>query len=133
VHTIRIMYVEDNADVRHLVVELIEHEGRRVVACADAESAWAHLQRETFDLLVTDVNLPGWSGIELARRWLEGGPARWVVLLSGYEFRGSLASLGSHVRAVPKEDFEQLDQVLAEIGGQLQQQRAASGPRAHRP
>ena len=80
------MYVEDNADVRNLVLELIESEGRRVLACADAEAAWAQLQREVFDVLVTDVNLPGWSGIELARRWLEGGAVRWVILLSGYDF-----------------------------------------------
>jgi two-component system, cell cycle response regulator CpdR len=119
---VNIMYVEDNTDVRQLVLELIEGEGRRLVACADAEAAWAHLQREVFDVLVTDVNLPGWSGIELARRWLEGEAARWVILLSGYDFASSLASLGSNVRAVPKEDFEQLDRVLAEIGEQLQQQ-----------
>lgn len=116
---VNIMYVEDNADVRHLVLELIEGEDRRIVACADAEAAWALLQREVFEVLVTDVNLPGWSGIELARRWLEGEAARWVILLSGYDFTSSLASLGSNVCAVPKEDFEQLERVLAEIGEQL--------------
>lgn len=109
------MYVEDNTDVRDLILELIESEGRHVVAYADAEAAWAHLQQEAFDVLVTDVNLPGWSGIELARRWLEGQAARWVILLSGYDFAPSMASLGSNVRAVPKEDFEQLDRVLAEL------------------
>ena len=123
---VNILYVEDNTDVRDLVLELIEREGRRVVACADAEAAWACLQREVFDVLVTDVNLPGWSGIELARRWLEGEAARWVILLSGYDFPLSLASLGRNVRAVPKEDFEQLDRVLAELGEQLPRQQHAA-------
>lgn len=124
---VNILYVEDNTDVRNLVLELIGSESRHVVACADAEAAWAHLQREPIDILVTDVNLPGWSGIELARRWLEGDAARWVILLSGYDFSESLAGLGRHVRAVPKEDFEQLEQLLAEIGEQLQGFSAAKG------
>lgn len=116
------MYVEDNADVRNLVQELIEREGRHIVACADAEAAWARLQRESFDVLITDVNLPGWSGTELARRWLEDDSTRRVILLSGYAFTSSLSGLGRYVRAIPKEDFEQLDEVLAAIREQLQEQ-----------
>lgn len=124
---VNILYVEDNTDIRNLVLELIESKSRRVVACADAEDAWLHLQREAFDVLVTDVSLPGSSGTELARRWLEGEAARWVILFSGYEFRSGVASLGSNVRAVPKEDFEQLDRVLAEIAEQLQHRAASNG------
>ena len=120
---IDILYVEDHADIRDVILDLIQTDDRRIVACADAEAAWAHLQRETFDVLVTDVNLPGFSGTELARRWLEGDAKRWVILFTGYEFGSGLASLGSNVRAVRKEDFEQLERVLAEIGEQLRQRR----------
>ncbi len=124
---VNILYVEDSADVRNLVLELIGSESRCVVACADAESAWLHLQRQAFDVLVTDVSLPGSSGTELARRCLEGGVVRWVILFSGYDFRSGVASLGSNVRAVPKEDFEQLDQVLTEISEQLQSRASGNG------
>lgn len=117
---LNIMYVEDNTDVRHLVQELIESDDRRIVACADAEAAWACLTRESFDVLITDVNLPGCSGTELARRWLEDDSTRRVILLSGYAFQSDLTGLGSHVSAIPKEDFEQLDQALAAISAQLQ-------------
>jgi two-component system, cell cycle response regulator CpdR len=113
--------------VRDLVRELIASESRRVVACADAEAAWLHLQREPCDVLITDVNLPGSSGTDLARRWLEGDAARWVILCSGYDFKAGLTSLGRNVRAVPKEDFEQLERVLAEIDEQLRQGAAGRG------
>lgn len=116
---INILYVEDNADIRDLILELIERDDRHIVACADAEAAWVHLQRGGFDVLVTDVNLPGSSGTDLARRWLEGEATRWVILFTGYEFGAGLTSLGSHVRAVRKEDFEQLDLALADIGARL--------------
>lgn len=124
---INILYVEDNADIRDVVLELIERDDRRIVACADAEAAWAHLQRGGFDILVTDVNLPGSSGTDLARRWLEGQATRWVILFTGFEFSSGLASLGSHVRAVRKEDFEQLDSALTDIGDQLRQRTSPDG------
>ena len=110
------MYVEDHTDIRDMVIELIENVDRHVVACADAETAWQHMQQSTFDVLVTDVNLPGWSDTELARRWLKADASRWVILFSGYDFKSGLASLGANVRAIPKEDFDQLERVLAEIG-----------------
>lgn len=124
---VNILYVEDNTDVRNLVLDLLACEGRHVVACADAETAWAQLQRAAFDVLVTDVNLPGSSGTELARRWLEGDAARQVILFSGFDFGSSLASIGRNVRAIPKEDFEQLDQVLTRIGDQMQDRAGSDG------
>lgn len=118
---LNILYVEDNNDIREMVLELIESEHRHVVACANAEDAWLLLQRDPFDVLVTDMNLPGRSGAELARSWLEGDSARWVILFSGFDFKSGLASLGANVRAIPKEDIEQLERLLGEIGQPPQQ------------
>ena len=98
-----------------MVIELIENADRRVVACVDAETAWQQLQQAAFDVLVTDVSLPGWSGTELARRWLKADASRWVILFSGYDFQSGLASLGANVRAIPKEDFNELERALVEI------------------
>ncbi|WP_245606956.1 response regulator [Simplicispira psychrophila] len=117
---LHVMYVEDNADIRDMVSELIDNPERRIVLCADAEAAWLQLQLQRFDVLVTDVSLPGLSGTELARRWLEADASRWVILFSGYDFKSGLASLGTNVRAIPKEDFEQLERALVEISQHLQ-------------
>lgn len=103
-----------------MVIELIENADRRVVACADAETAWQHMQMAAFDVLVTDVSLPGWSGTELARRWLEADASRWVILCSGYDFKSGLARLGANLRAIPKDDFEQPERTRFEIGEHLQ-------------
>ena len=72
-------------------------------------------QRE-FDILITDVSLPGLSGTELARRVLAKNPAKWVVLCSGYEFGDSLQTLGPNVRSLSKPfEPEELERLLAEI------------------
>lgn len=122
---LQILYVEDNTDVRDMVVELIAHADRRIVACADAETAWQQLKQASFDVLLTDVSLPGCSGIDLARCWCKTDPSRWVILLSGYEFKAGLASLGRNVLAIPKEDFERLERALTEIGAHL---KSSDGP-----
>ena len=119
-NALRILYVEDNTDIRDMIIELIENADRRVVACANAETAWQQMQEAAFDVLVTDVSLPGLSGTELARRWLETDVSRWVILFSGFDFKSGVASLGANVRAIPKEDFDALERALVEIGQHFQ-------------
>ena len=111
-----ILYVEDNDDLRETIGLLLEGEGREIVTCADAEAALALFQTRSFDVLVTDVSLPGLSGTELARRVLALDPQRWIVLCSGYEFRHGLEQLGPNVRSLPKPfEVEELEALMGEI------------------
>ena len=111
-----ILYVEDNDDIRETIGMLIEGDDREVVLCASSEAALAAFAQRDFDILITDVSLPGLSGTELARRVLAKNPTKWVVLCSGYEFRHGLGTLGPNVRSLPKPfETEQLERLLAEI------------------
>jgi len=119
---ISMLYVEDNDDVREGVGMLLEGDGRQVVACANASVAMAELQRRRFDVLVTDVSLPGMSGIELARTLLAKHPRHWIVLCSGYAFARGLDTLGPNVRALTKPfEPEELDALLLEITASLRE------------
>ncbi|NMM76505.1 two-component system response regulator [Acidovorax sp. SRB_14] len=116
----RILYVEDNEELRETIGMLMELEGRFITKCATAEAALELETQETFDVLVTDVSLPGMSGTDLARKVLAKDPTRWVVLCSGYQFGAALSSLGPRVRALVKPfELEDLDALLAEIGATL--------------
>jgi two-component system cell cycle response regulator CpdR len=114
--TLSILYAEDNKDLRDTLSDMLECPGRTVVAVATGEDALAAWQTGAFDLLVTDISLPGMSGTELARILLAKNPAQWVVLCSGYQYGSHVAKLGPNVRALPKPfELEELDALMDEI------------------
>lgn len=113
---LRVLYVEDNDDVRELIGELLLDEGLDVTPCETAEQALARFTVGGFDFVLTDVSLPGVSGTELAKRLLALEPALWLVFASGYAMPISEATWGPRVRALLKPfDAEQLGDLLAEI------------------
>jgi CheY-like chemotaxis protein len=81
---LRILLVDDDADIRLSVTELLMDLGHPVHGVASAEAALEALARDTFDLLFTDVGLPGMSGMELARRAVRDQPALQVIIASGH-------------------------------------------------
>lgn len=80
-----VLVVDDDADVRGLMVRLISQEGFQVISVADAEQAVATSMTLTeLPVLVTDVLLPGRDGLWLAQKLTDRYPALRVVLVSGF-------------------------------------------------
>jgi CheY-like chemotaxis protein len=80
-----VLVVEDEADVRANLAEAIRELGCRVLEAADGPSGLRVLQsRESVDLLVTDIGLPGLNGRRLADAARERRPDLPVVLITGY-------------------------------------------------
>ncbi len=76
-----ILIIDDVQQIRQLLGELLsDHE---CVLAASAEEAWAVLQTRVFDLVLSDINMPGISGLELVPRILERSPDTVVVMISG--------------------------------------------------
>ena len=99
-----VVVVEDQQAVREALCEILAELGYRVLAADSAESALERVAEDGFDLLVTDLVLPGADGLELARRLRESRPRLAVVLMSGYaEDRGVLEdAVTAGVYFVPK-------------------------------
>ena len=79
----RILLVDDEASVRELMAIVLEAEGYSVTKAGDGNSALAALERESFDLVITDLVMPGKEGIEtimdIRQRW----PQLKVIAMSG--------------------------------------------------
>lgn len=121
----RILYVEDHPELRETIGMLLEGEGRTVTSCATAEEALVLDAATPFDVLVTDVSLPGMSGVDLARKVLADDPKRWVVLCSGYEMGQYPSGWGPNVRTLLKPfEIEELDELLATMRDALDRSTA---------
>ena len=79
-----VLLVEDEAGAREGLLEILTILGYEVVAATSAEEAADRAAAQRFDLLLTDMMLPGRSGIDLAGDLLERFPELKVILMSGY-------------------------------------------------
>lgn len=79
----RLLVVDDEAILRQIFVDLMGRECE-LITCETAEEALRHLEDEGFDLIVTDKNLPGMNGLDLAREARKRDPHSRVILMTGY-------------------------------------------------
>jgi signal transduction histidine kinase len=80
----RILLVEDNDEVGAFVAHLLGEMGHEVVRAPSGEEALDRALAETFDLVFTDVVMPGMSGLDLAGVLAETRPGLPVILTTGY-------------------------------------------------
>ena len=79
----RVLLVEDESAVRELLSSALERNGFDVVTAGSAEEALT-LASPSFQILLSDISLPGMSGVQLARQLRRTLPALRVLLMSGY-------------------------------------------------
>ena len=87
----RILVVEDDGEIRRLNTEVLMHSGYQVVAAEDGDAAWNDLQASSYDLMVTDNDMPKVSGLELIKKLHAVRMALPVIMATG---------------RIPTEEFE---------------------------
>jgi signal transduction histidine kinase len=80
----RVLLVDDDDQLRRLAERMLRKAGYHVVTAANGPEALAAARRETFDVLLTDMVMPGMSGRDLARELVREHPNVRVVFMSGY-------------------------------------------------
>jgi two-component system, NtrC family, nitrogen regulation response regulator NtrX len=80
-----ILVVDDEADIRDLIGEILTEEGYQVTSAANAAEARAAVARRQPELVLLDIWMPDTDGISLLREWQQAGRLRCpVVMLSGH-------------------------------------------------
>ncbi len=115
-HPFVILYVEDNDLVRESFAELLATADRRVVCVSDGAGAREALREQNVNLLITDINLPDGSGLDLAREALRQNPSLPVIVCSGQDLRDVARLLGptAHPLAKPFE-LEELEALVERL------------------
>ncbi|MEM5383850.1 PAS domain S-box protein [Paraburkholderia phymatum] len=83
--TLRILLVDDDGNLSEAINELISLLGHAPKFTTSPEEALGWLREEPFDVMITDLRMPGIDGIELARQAAEIQPSIRLVFSSGYE------------------------------------------------
>ncbi len=116
----RILLADDDAAARDLVQRALASDGHNVVATHDGAEALEQLQASgPFDLLISDVQMPGVDGIELIEKAVAAAPKMRVILMSG--FAGEL-DRAKHLRSKIAREISKpftLEQVRAVVKAAL--------------
>jgi CheY-like chemotaxis protein len=114
--SLRVLVVEDNLDSQYLVCEMLKAFGHQADGVGHAEGALVLLKNAPYDVLFTDVSLPGMSGVELARLALRDHPGMRIVFASGYG-EALLRHVEFPFQSLQKPyEIEQLQAALADAG-----------------
>ena len=111
----RILLADDERAIAITLRDDLERAGHKVTIARDGHEAKALLAEQTFDVLVTDIKMPGPSGIELLQEVKRSRPETEVVIITGY------GTIESAVDATKKGAFEYVlkpfdnDQILVTL------------------
>ena len=81
----QVLVVDDEADIRALIQEILSEEGYGVTVAANADEARSARSDDNFDLILLDIWMPDTDGITLLREWSDQGDLKCpVVIMSGH-------------------------------------------------
>jgi DNA-binding NtrC family response regulator len=96
----RILIVVDNRDIRSIVEEYRDGNGHSVEGASDGKDALSKCEKDSYDLIITDLNMPGLTGIELIKAVRNRNDMTEFVIITGY------ASLDTAVEAIKVGAFD---------------------------
>ena len=115
----RILLAEDDDSLRGFLSRALERAGYEVTSCADGEEAAAVLDQD-WDLLLTDIVMPGMDGIEVARLAAARNPSLRIMFITGFAAvalaAGDSAPAGAKVLSKPihlREIVSEVERMMA--------------------
>ena len=121
----KVVFVEDDGDVRESLSQTLELAGFEVCSCSSAEAALTHLRPAFPGIVISDVRLPGMDGLALMRHVLDTDGAVPVILLTGH------GDVPMAVRAIREGAYDFIEKPFA-VARLVEAARSAALERASR-
>ena len=133
----KVLVVDDDPVIGKSFDRVLAGKGYAVITAADGEDALRKLSTETYDVVFTDIRMPGMSGLEVAERVKASQPWLPVVIVTGYgtgdnEARATAAGVAGFLRKPlsPEMIEDTTERALAATGAALAETARAPAPAA---
>ena len=115
----KIILAEDDDDMRRFLVKALEKAGHVVTSFGEGASAFEEIKQTTFDLLLTDIVMPGMDGIELAKRAAELNATLKIMFITGFAAVALHPASGAPKQAKVLSKPFHLREIVAEVDRML--------------
>ena len=112
-----ILVVDDEGAIRYSISKTLQRVGYQVHTAASGEEALEMMQRQDYDVVLTDIRMPGLTGVELLAEIKEHAPDAVVILLTGYaslETAIESLRLGAHDYLVKPSSSQDIRQSVSQ-------------------
>lgn len=99
----RVLVVDDHAQARESMADILRHSGYEVECLSSAVEALGRMDKVLFDLIITDLQMPGMTGLEFIRRLHKGHHDTQVIMVTAF------ASVESAVEAMRYGVFDYIE------------------------
>lgn len=79
-----ILIVDDEKEIAELLLTVVQKHGHKGIACLNGETALERIKKGGVDVLITDLRMPGMSGLELIRLTRQADKEMEVIVITGY-------------------------------------------------
>ncbi|MGQ9655877.1 MAG: response regulator, partial [Thermodesulfobacteriota bacterium] len=103
----KILIVDDEQRIRSLLAEYFEYKGWEVRTAQDGKEAIAALRSASFDVVLSDIRMPGASGLEVLRETRQGSSSTQVLLMTGYrDLQSAIVAVNQGAFAYVEKPFD---------------------------
>jgi len=83
-HDIKILLVDDDPIILRLMISILDSQGYNYETAHDGLQAVDKMKKDTFNIVITDINMPNMNGMELLKHIIEFHPKTGVIVATGY-------------------------------------------------